>query len=577
MSETGNGASAGWAAMPGRIAPGVQMLLRYERQDLPHDLRAGLSVAAVALPVGVAYASLAGFSPVVGLYASIFPLLAYALFGSSRQLILGPDAATCALIAASVAPLAAGDPAQYMALSLTLAFLAGLMCIGASFLRLGALADFLSMPILVGFMNGIALSIALGQIGKILGFQIEAGGIIPRAVEIAQRLGETHWPTLLLGLASFAVLLLAPRVLRRVPPALVVMALAGLAVALLGLEQRGVQTVGAVAAGLPALSFPGAPWSTLEPLLASAAGIALITFTSMTLTARSFAAKNGYEIDSDRDLAALGAANIAASISSGFAISGADSRTAMNDAAGGRTQVAGLIAAATIALVLLFLTQPLRYVPDAALGAVLVMAAFSLVNIQELRSYWRQERSELLISLVATIGVVAIGAIDAILFAVVLAMLRFVKRVARPTCEVLGIIEGRRGFHSIERHAHARTVPGLCLFRFNSPLVFFNAPYFRQQARHAVLQAGPGLRFLVLDAIPITGHDVTGRTAMLELHNELGARGVKLVITGRETEIAELRDKAGVTQGARQFATLGEAVEVLEAEIAGARPDAGGP
>ncbi|MBK9470490.1 MAG: SulP family inorganic anion transporter [Gammaproteobacteria bacterium] len=553
-----------------RIAPGLLMLARYRRQDFPHDLRAGLSVAAVALPVGVAYAALAGFSPVVGLYASILPLFAYALFGSSRQLVVGPDAATCTLVAASVAPLAAGDAQLYMALSLTLAFLAGVLCIGASLLKLGVLADFLSRPILVGFMNGIALTIALGQLGKILGFPVEAGGIVPRALEIAQKIGLTHWPTLAVGLASFVVLLLAPKVLRRVPAALVVMVLAAAAVAVLGLDERGVRTVGEVPAGLPALTFPGVPLSALKPLLADAAGIALIAFTSLMLTSRSFAAKNGYEIDADRDLAALGAANIAASISGGFAVSGADSRTAMSDAAGGRTQVAGLVAAMTIALVLLFLTGPLQYVPDAALGAVLVMAAFSLVDIAEVRMLWHESKSEFAICLVATLGVVAVGAIDAIAFAVILAMLRFVRMVARPTCEVLGRIEGK-GFHSIERHAQALTVPGLCLFRFNGPVVFFNAPYFRQEARHAVEAAGAGLRFFVIDAIPITGHDVTGRATLRELDQELLARGVQIVIAGRETELMEWREKTGMDElrpiKVRQFPTLAHAVDALQAEL----------
>src|SRR5262249_51949540 len=365
----------------GRIAPGLASLARYRREDLSHDVVAGLSVAAVALPVGVAYAELAGFHPVVGLYSSILPLAAYALFGSSRQLVVGPDSATCALVAAAVAPLAAGDPAQYLSLSVALAFLAGLLCIGASFLKLGALADFLSRPILTGFLNGVALSIMLGQLGKIFGFGIDAGGIAPRLLEFASKIGNTHLPTLAVGACSFAVLLVSPKLLPRVPAALAVMALAALAVGLLGLDARGVHIVGEVPAGLPALTVPHFSLDTLKPVLVNAAGIALISFTSLMLTARSFAAKNGYDVDADRDMAALGAANIAAAVSGGFAVSGADSRTAMSDAAGGRTQVTGLVSAAAIALVLVFLTGPLKYVPVPALGAVLVMAGVSLVNI----------------------------------------------------------------------------------------------------------------------------------------------------------------------------------------------------
>ncbi len=564
-------AQSGWLDRLATVAPGIATLARYRAKDLPHDLVAGLSVAAVALPVGVAYAELAGFNPAVGLYSSILPLVAYALFGSSRQLVVGPDAATCALVAAAVAPLAAGDAGQYLAISMTLTFLAGLICIGASFLKLGVLADFLSRPILAGFMNGIALSIALGQMGKLFGFKIEAGGIVPRLVELAEKLDETQPYTLAVGVASFCVLLLLPKVLRRVPAALVVMVLAAAAVAAFGLEARGVHIVGDVPAGLPGLALPSIPFAELKPLLAGAAGIALISFTSLMLTARSFAAKNGYDIDADRDLAALGASNVAAALSHGFAVSGADSRTAMSDAAGGRTQVTGLVAAAAIAAVLLLLTGPLSYVPEAALGAVLVMAAYSLVDIRGVRLLWREDRSEFAISIIATLAVVVLGSIDAIVITVLLALLRFVRIVARPPCEVLGEVEGLPGFHSIDRHPQARTHPGLCLFRFNSPIVFFNAAYFKRSALAAVATAGPQVRWLVIDAVPVTSHDVTGRHAMRELENELTARGVRIAIAGRQTEIANWRRTTGMDQvrpsAPRQFPTMRRAVRTLSSEL----------
>jgi len=563
------------------IAPGIATLRHYSRADLSHDALAGLSVAAIALPVGVAYAELAGFNPVVGLYSSILPLLAYALFGSSRQLIVGPDAATCALVAAAVAPLASGDPAEYLAMAGTLTFLAGILCIGASFLKLGALADFLSRPILAGFMNGIALSIALGQLGKLFGFKIDAGGIVPRFIELVHKLDQTHVPTLVVGLAAFAVLLVLPKLMPRVPAALAVMVLAAIAVAMLGLDAHGVHTVGEVPAGLPALALPHLPLGALKPLAADAAGIALITFTSMMLTARSFAAKNGYDIDVDRDLAALGAANIAAAVSQGFAVSGADSRTAMNDVAGGRTQVAGLVAAVAIALVLLFLTQPLRYVPEAALGAVLIMSAYSLVDIKGVRALWREDRTEFAISILATLGVVVIGSIDAIVFTVGLSLVRFVRIVARPPCEVLGEVDGLPGFHSVERHPHAHTIPTLCLFRFNSPIVFFNAPYFKRAVLEAVARAGPGLRWLVLDAVPMTGHDATGRHTLRELERELHGRNVCVAIAGRQTEIDDWRQQRGFHETRpsqiRQFPTLRRAVRTLQKELHAMDPHAAVP
>ena len=563
--------AAGMIDRLARIAPGLTIPIRYRRQDLLPDVVAGLSVAAVALPVGVAYAELAGFNPAVGLYSSMLPLVAYALFGSSRQLIVGPDTATCALVAAAVAPLAAGDPAQYLSMSVTLTFLAGLLAIGASFLKLGVLADFLSRPILAGFMNGIALSIALGQLGKLFGFTIKAGGIIPRLVELVEKVDQTHLPTLAVGLGSFAVLLISPRLLPRVPAALLAMVLAAVAVGLLGLDARGVETVGAVPAGMPALIFPRIPLDTWKPLIGDAASIALISFTSLMLTARSFASKNGYDIDADRDLAALGAANIAAAVSQGFAVSGADSRTAMNDAAGGRSQAAGLFAAAAIALVLLFLTGPLRYVPQAALAAALVMAAYSLINIRSLRSLWGEDKGEFAISIIATLGVVAVGSIDAILFAVVLALLRFVRIVARPPCEVLGEVDGLPGFHSIERHPEARTLPDICLLRFNSPIVFFNAAYFKRWVLEAVATAGPNLRWLVFDAIPVTSHDVTGRYAIDELERELASRGIRMAIAGRQTEITAWRRTKRFDEtrpsSVRVFPTLWRAVGALQKEL----------
>jgi MFS superfamily sulfate permease-like transporter len=293
----------------------------------------------------------------------------------------------------------------------------------------------------------------------------------------------------------------------------------------------------------------------------------------MMLTARSFAAKNRYEIEADREFAALGAANLAASVSQGFAISGADSRTAMADASGGRTQVTGLVAAATIALVLLFLTEPLRYVPIAALGAVLIKASLSLLDVQTLREMYRLDRRELALSQLATVGVIWVGAVPAILVAVILALLRFVRVTSRPRIEILGRVQGLSGFHSVTRHPGAQTESGLVLFRFNAPLVFFNAPYFKQEALSAIAAAGPGLKWFVLDALPVTQVDVTGYDALDNLSRTLRERGAELVVAGRKTEIAELRKAKGLTQDgviARQFPTLRRAVttyrEMLAAE-----------
>jgi high affinity sulfate transporter 1 len=549
-----------------RFAPGLPALLGYRRGDLPHDLIAGLSVAAVALPVGVAYAQLAGFNPVVGLYVSILPLVAYALFGTSRQLIVGPDAATCALVAAAVTPLAAGDAGVYLSLTLAMTTLAGLMCMGASFLRLGAVADFLSRPILVGFLNGISLYILVGQLSKLLGFSITAGGILPKLLEVAQKFNQIHWPTLGLGLATLFTYVVSKRLLPRLPAPLVALVGSGLVVALLGLDAQGVAVVGAVPAGLPEFRLPSFSLAQLEAVAGAAAGLALITFTSMMLTARSFAAKNHYEIDADREMAALGAVNIAAALSHGFAISGADSRTAMADASGGRTQVTGLVAAAAIAIVLLFLTEPLRYIPMAGLGAVLIMASLSLLDLHTLRQFYRLNRFEFALSLLATLGVIWVGAIDAIVVAVVLALLHFVRLTARPRAEILGEVEGLPGFHSVARHPTAQTDSGLLLFRFNAPLVFFNAPYFKQQAQAAIDAAGPDPKWFVLDALPMTQVDVTGYCALEDLAQTLRKKDVKLMLAGRMTEAIEKRKLSGISEDNifdRYFPTLKQAVKAF--------------
>lgn len=529
-----------------RFAPGLSALLSYDRANLGPDVIAGLSVAAVALPVGVAYSQLAGLPPVHGLYASILPLVAYALFGTSRQLVMGPDAATCALVAASVAPIAGGDQALYLSLAVTLTFLAGVLAIGGSFLKLGGLADFLSKPILVGFLHGISLSIVLGQAGKILGFSVASSGIVRPLLEIVRRLPETHLPTLAVGGLTFLVLAVAPRLLPALPRNLVAMVAAGVAVAALGLDARGVAVLGKVPSGLPHVGLPVFPLSHLPHLVGSAAGLALVTFTSMMLTARSFASKNGYDLDADREFAALGAANVAAALSQSFAISGADSRTAVSDAAGGKTQVTGLVAAASLAIVLLFLTEPLRYVPVAALGAVLMLASLSLVDLGTLRMLWKIDRTDFSISVFVTLGVVVFGAIDAILLAVAAAVARYVRFVSRPRTEVLGTVPGLPGFHAVDRHPEAEVTPGLVLFRFNGPVVFFNAPHLKRTLLDAVDAAGPGTRWVVLDMIPIPLVDATGLFAFEETVRALRARGVRFAAAGRMTEWRDWGRKRGL-------------------------------
>ena len=551
------------------LMPGLAALRRYRfGRDFSHDLFAGVSVAAVALPVSIAYAELAGLSPAVGLYASIGPLLAYALFGTSPQLMVNPDAASCAILAAAVAPLAGGDPSLYLSLATALTLFTGILCVLASAFKLGALADFLSRPILVGFLNGIALSIFLGQIGKVLGFQVTASRIVPKLLEILSKLPTTQLPTLLVALFSVAVLLLVQRFLTRVPAALAVLVLSAVLVKLLDLPSSGVAVLAPVPAGLPMPSLPQVPLETIPKLLGSAAGLALVLFTSGTITSRSFASRGGYEVDVDRELVAYGVANMASSLAQGFVVTGADSRTAMAVTAGGRTQVTGLVAAAMIALVLLLFTGPLQFVPLAALGVVLIAAALSLLDMASLRQFWRMDRREFGLSLVTTAGVVALGSINGILVAVTLAVVRFVKHTARPSVELLGEEKGLPGLHSIDRHGQAQAIPGMVLFRFNAPLVFFNADHFKQCALAAVRASGDDLRWFVIDAIPISDVDINGLAVLKDLQQKLASRNVKLVWAGRQSEFLScLREMGEPTERVSEltYPTLRQAVHAFRA------------
>ena len=558
-----------------RIAPGLGALRRYRREDLPHDLAAGLSVAAVTVPVGIAHAQLAGFEPVVGLHASVLPLVAYAVFGTSRQLVVGTGAPAAAIVASAVAPLAGGSAALYQSLAVVLCVFVGLLCIGARFLRLGALAEFLSRPILVGFMNGVALSIVLGQLGALFGFGIEAGGIVPRLVEFVQRLPQTHAPTLAIGLGSLGLLLVWPRAWSRIPAALVALVAAAAAVHWLGLEQAGVRTIGEVPTGVPTPQWPSVPAQLLPTLLAEAAGLALVSYSTMMLAARSFADRNRYEVDADRELAALGAANLAAGLSQGFAVTGTSSRTAVAEAAGGRTQATGLVCAAALALLLLFFTGPLRFVPSAAVAAVLVGAGLKLIDVRELKAILRIEPQEFWLSIVATVGVVVFGPINAILLVIALSLLRFVRLKSRPLVETLGSAPDIPGFVALEHNAQARAEPGLVLFRFNGPIMFFSAAYFRREALKAA--AGDDVRWFVIDMLPVSLVDTTGLYALRDTFELLHERGIVVAIARREPEWLRRAVDSGFADprvGLRYFPTLRQAEQAYAEQMRGRLPPA---
>jgi high affinity sulfate transporter 1 len=534
-------------------------LRRYSPGDLPHDVAGGLAVAAVTVPVSIANAQLAGLPPEHGLYASILPLVLYAWFGSSRQMFVGTSAATAALIASAIGTLAASDPSQHLAIAMMLTLLVGVMCLAASLLRLGAIADVLSRPIIVGFMNGLALSIVLSQLGPLFGIRLAATGFFPRVLEFLVNLPRTHLPTLAVGVASLGALLAAGRFAPRVPAPLVAMVAASVVFAVFAMQGAGVGVIGAVPAGLPALSVPFVPLHQMPMLLAEAAGLTLLSFSNTMLAARSFAERNRYDVDPDRELAALGATNVVAALSQGFTVTGSGLRMAVAEAAGARTKLAGLVAAAALVLVLLFFTGLLQYVPSVALSAILIGAGLSLLNWHDLRAIHRIEPQEFWLATLATAGVLVFGAIQAILLVVVLALLRFVRLTARPRVELLGELEGDAGYQSIASHPAARSQPGLLLFRYNGPVVFFSAPHFKREVLAAAAAAGPDLRWFVIDLLPVSQIDTTGLFAMRDAFATLRTRGIVVAAAGRDAEWADRasrRDLNGVLAGIRFFPTL---------------------
>ncbi|HCF9637497.1 TPA: SulP family inorganic anion transporter, partial [Pseudomonas aeruginosa] len=392
-----------------RWVPGLDSLLHYRRAWFRPDVQAGLSVAAIQIPTAIAYAQIAGFPPQVGLYACILPMLIYALIGSSRQLMVGPDAATAAMVAAAITPLAAGDPQRLVDLSMIVAIMVGLFSIVAGLARAGFIASFLSRPILVGYLNGIGLSLLVGQLGKLFGYEAATSGFVAGILALLGNLLHIHWPTLILGSLSLLLMVLLPRRFPQLPGALCGVLLASLAAALLGLDRYGVELLGEVPAGLPQLSWPQTSLEELKSLLRDATGITVVSFCSAMLTARSFAARHGYSINANHEFVALGLANIGAGVSQGFAISGADSRTAVNDMVGGKTQLVGVVAALVIAATLLLLNKPLGWVPMPALGAVLLLAGWGLIDVQALKGFWKLSRFEFSLCLLTTVGVLSVG------------------------------------------------------------------------------------------------------------------------------------------------------------------------
>ncbi|MBH9287828.1 SulP family inorganic anion transporter [Pseudomonas aeruginosa] len=530
-----------------RWVPGLDSLLHYRRAWFRPDVQAGLSVAAIQIPTAIAYAQIAGFPPQVGLYACILPMLIYALIGSSRQLMVGPDAATAAMVAAAITPLAAGDPQRLVDLSMIVAIMVGLFSIVAGLARAGFIASFLSRPILVGYLNGIGLSLLVGPLGKLFGYEAATSGFVAGILALLENLLHIHWPTLILGSLSLLLMVLLPRRFPQLPGALCGVLLASLAAALLGLDRYGVELLGEVPAGLPQLSWPQTSLEELKSLLRDATGITVVSFCSAMLTARSFAARHGYSINANHEFVALGLANIGAGVSQGFAISGADSRTAVNDMVGGKTQLVGVVAALVIAATLLLLNKPLGWVPMPALGAVLLLAGWGLIDVQALKGFWKLSRFEFSLCLLTTVGVLSVGVLPGIFVAVSIAVLRLLYYTYRPSDAVLGWMHGIDGQVELAKYPQATTLPGLVIYRFDAPLLFFNADYFKQRVL-AVVDGSERPNAVLLNAEAMTNLDISGLATLHEVQQILKAQGVHLSlarVTGQTLDLLQRSSMLG--------------------------------
>jgi high affinity sulfate transporter 1 len=522
----------------GRWLPGLQTLRTYHRSWLPRDVVAGIVLTALLVPAGMGYAEASGLPAIYGLYATMVPLVVYALVGPSRILVLGPDSSLAPLIAAAILPLAAGNEAKVVALAGMLAILSGALCMLAGLARFGFIAELLSKPVRYGYMNGIALTVLLSQLPKLFGFSVDAEGVIAEARAFAGGVadGETNTVALLIGVACLLVILGFKRWRPQIPGVLVAVVGATVAVGVFGLAERyDLSVVGPLPKGLPSFEIPSVSVDHLQALVAGAIGIALVSFADTSVLSRTFAIRGGYRVDPNQELVALGAANVAAGFFQGFSVSSSSSRTPVAEAAGAKTQATGLVGALAIALMLLLFPNLLRDLPDSALAAVVISAAIGLIEAAGVRKLYRVHRTEFALSIACFLGVALLGVIEGIFIAVALSLLNFIRRAWRPHHAVLGRADDVKGYHDVTRYPDAKRVPGLVLFRWDAPLFFANAEEFADEVRQAIASSPTPVRWVVVAAEPITDLDSTAADVLKELDGELATQGIDL-------RFAEMKD-----------------------------------
>ncbi|QES47052.1 sodium-independent anion transporter [Streptomyces venezuelae] len=519
----------------------------YRPDRLRGDVLAGITVAAYLVPQVMAYAGVAGLPPVVGLWAVLPAMVLYAVSGSSRLLSVGPESTTALMTAVAVGPLAAGDPARYAGLAAALAVAVGLLCLVAWAVRLGFLADLLSRPVLVGYLAGVAAIMIVDQLPRLTGTEGGGSGFFPQLLSFLRQLPEVHGPTAALSAGCLVLLFTLPLLWRALPGPLIVLVLSTAVVAVLALDEApGIDVIGAVPTGLPGFDPPRP--ADLAHLVLPALGVLLVGYTDVVLTARAFArADDPYPLDANRELLALGAANLGAGVLQGFPVSSSASRTALADSAGARTQAYSLVGAGCVAAVLLFLGPLLALTPTAALGAIVVYAAVRLVEVGEFRRLADFRRRELLLALGCTAGVLALGILYGVLVAVALSVLELLARVARPHDAVLGTVAGLAGMHDVDDYPEARTVPGLLVYRYDSPLFFANAEDFRRRALAAVEAQDEPVHWFVLNAEANVEVDITALDAVEALRSELVRKGLVFALARVKQDLRDPLDAYGLT------------------------------
>jgi SulP family sulfate permease len=554
---------------PAKWVPIIGAFRGYQRAWFRADLVAGICVCIVMIPSVLAYAELAGLPPRHGLYAALASMIGYALFASSRQVIAGPDAALTLLMASAIGPLVAGDASRAVSLSALVALLGGTMLLLAAVFRIGVIAELFSKSVLVGYMSGAALILASTQLGKLFGIRLVARDFFPILRELFVRLGETHWLTFVLGAGFIALLEVLRRISPRAPGALIVCVLAVGASLVFDLPARGVKVIGEVIQGLPHPALPAASLDDVRTLLPAALAIALLTFPDAILIARAFGAKNRYEIRPNQELVALAAANFAAGLFQGFAVGASQSRTVINDASGGKTQMVSLVASGLLLAFLLALTPALEPLPTVALAAILVSAGIHLVEVRAYRTFFRISPRAGWLALIVALGVLIVGVIPGILVGVGLSLAYLLARLARPTDAVLQEVAGTGSFHDVGADVRTHTVPGLIAYRFYAPLFFANAEHFSRRIRSLVAESTQPVKWVLVDVQAVTEIDVNGAEVMQQLLEDLAAQGVSLKFARANRPLRETVERIGLGEHLRKdwlFPSVHAAVEAFRSQ-----------